>query len=291
MQPSLAEAPTYDNPPNPFLISSETGSPVPVEVVQPAQMPLQEMTQADVEAMNRRMLELANSNMGIPPELASPEAIEEHIAKTSTEAAIEQSATAPIEPAKARTCRITDHFGMNFVELMKAAPNNPLTRAHMLKVLKQMPPPEADKFFKLVDWVEFNFPRQLDRPKPKSTSTATFALDFSVTRTDIGRANYCINRRGTWAQTYNMDELREWIEENEDSFDDLESRFYQKARENESCDFEDSGSYEYSEHEDTGSDGTDLDIQGDSDDRFQDLINFLRSNGADDLADMLEDRQ
>ena len=242
-------------------------------------------TAAEIEAM--RTIEY------VPPQAVDQqiEKIESEIQQTAKEVAALVGDAVPPEPPKARTCQITDHFGLNFVELMRQAPNNPLTRAHMLKVLKQMPPPEADKFFKLVDWVEFNFPSRLAQSKPKSTSTATFALEFSVSRNDRGRANYRINRSGTWTQSYNMDELREWIDGNEDSFDDLDTKFYEKARENESCDLEDSGPYEYSNHEDTDSDGTEMDMRGDSDERYDDLLNFLRANGGEDLAQMLEDRQ
>ena len=231
----------------------------------------------------------------------------QQLAQSNAEAAIEASVhnsriipdespkqpepVVPTEPAKVRTCKITDHFSLNFIELMKQAPNNPLTRAHMLKVLKQMPPPEVDKFFKLMDWVEFNFPPSFaKKPVISSASTARFELEFNVSRTDIGTAQYRVNRRGTWTQSYNMAELREWIEDNESSFDDLESTFYEKARDNESCDLEDSGEYQYSGHEDTDNDGTDLDLQGDGNDRLQDLLNFLRANGGEDLAQMLESR-
>ena len=224
-------------------------------------------------------------------------------AETAIEASVQNSRIIPDElskqpelvvptvPTKARTCKITDHFSLNFIELMKQAPNNPLTRAHMLKVLKQMPPPEVDKFFKLMDWVEFNFPSSFTKkPVYINASPARFELEFNVTRTDIGSASYRINRSGTWFQSYSMAELREWIEENEDNFDDLQSRFYEKARDNESCELEDSGGYEYSGHEDTDSDGTNLDLQGDDNDRRQDLLNFLRANGGEDLAQMLDDR-
>jgi hypothetical protein len=226
--------------------------------------------------------------------LGGPPPPEAEIQPMTTQEALESPIVQPpesvVEPPKARMCRITNHFGMNFIELMKQAPNNPLTRAHMLKVLKQMPPPEADTFLKLVDWVEFNFPTSF-AVKRAPVSTARFNLDFSVRRTDIGGARYRINRSGTHTQSYNMEELREWIEDEESSFDDLDTKFYEKARENESCDFDDSGAYEYSEHEDTDNDGTDLDMQGDGVDRMEYLLSFLRANGGEDLAVMLEERE
>lgn len=65
-----------------------------------------------------------------------------------------------------RKCRIEHQFSSSFLELVREAPENPIVRAHIMRILKIGVPKEVEGYDAIKDWVEKNFSLPMIRKDP-----------------------------------------------------------------------------------------------------------------------------
>lgn len=140
-------------------------------------------------------------------------------------------------------CKLENYFNADFIELMSAAPNNNVIRAHMMRILKLQPAAELDTFEKLKEWVEKTFPKRGPslkyKPNPRYTSAnaglADFPPPFETATLDrnprpnepmmdmevryhsreFGRCAYSTNRSCRYSAEFGITQIKEIVENEE----------------------------------------------------------------------------
>ena len=171
---------------------------------------------------------------------------------------------APAVPVVRRKCVFEAVFDVNFRELVQLVPRNPQVRALILKLTGKLPPPECETFEQLKEWVELNCEKRL-KPSPAPTSRhhpeggIVITVDFS--ETECGRASYSVRRYGTESFRVGAVELLEIVRtalDDGDGMDEVVEAIASKIDDDawSQCDpsMDDSGDYDYSDHESSETD-------------------------------------
>ena len=174
------------------------------------------------------------------------------------------TAPEPVVPVTQRKCVFEEVFDANFIELIEMAPRNPHVRALILKLTGKLPPPVCATFAQLKDWVEVNCEK---RARPSASGQARHSreggivinVDFS--ETECGRASYSVRRYGTESFRVGAVELLEMVRtaiDEGDGLDEVVDAIASKIDDDawHQCDpsMDDSGDYDYSDHESSETD-------------------------------------
>lgn len=111
-----------------------------------------------------------------------------------------------------KSTTMENEFTPGFIELLKRVPNNPQCRARILATTGKHPPPEADTYDKLKEWVEKNLgpgPITLNLPPPPKPPAFSLALVFSDY--ENGRCNYSCKREGEAPIDIKAEDLDEYL--------------------------------------------------------------------------------
>ncbi|MEK6536211.1 MAG: hypothetical protein AABZ63_01855 [Actinomycetota bacterium] len=174
------------------------------------------------------------------------------------------TAPEPIAPVAQRKCRFEDMFDVNFLELVRLVPRNPQVRALILKLTGKLPPPECETFEQLKEWVELNCEKRL-KPSPIPTSRHNqqggIVINVDFSETECGRADYSVRRYGTESFRVGAVELLEIVRtaiDEGDGLDEVVEAIASKIDDDawSQCDpsMDDSGDYDYSDHESSETD-------------------------------------
>lgn len=174
------------------------------------------------------------------------------------------TAPGPVAPVVQRKCRFEDVFDVNFLELVQLVPRNPQLRALILKLTGRMPPLECETFEQLTDWVELNCEKRL-KQSPTSTTRHNreggIVVNVDFSETECGRADYSVRRYGTESFRVGAVELLEIVQtaiDDGDGMDEVVEAIATKIDDDawHQCDprMDDSGDYDYSDHESTETD-------------------------------------
>lgn len=136
------------------------------------------------------------------------------------------------EPASAIGCKLEDWFDKRFISLIQDAPNNVVTRAHMMRVLKIEPARDLDTFEKLKVWVETTFPKKRSRLNALLKSVAVdmavdldtvpieaaprgpeINIDYRLSEDETGQCTYEVRRTARTVLRLSMEEIRRWVEQ------------------------------------------------------------------------------
>ena len=172
--------------------------------------------------------------------------------------------TGPVVPVAQRKCVFEDLFDVNFLELVQLVPRNPQVRALILKLTGKLPPPECETFEQLKDWVELNCEKRL-KPSPTPTSRhnqeGAIEINVDISETECGRASYSVRRYGTESFRVGAVELLEMVRtaiDEGDGLDEVVEAIASKIDDDawSQCDpsMDDSGDYDYSDHESSETD-------------------------------------
>ena len=201
----------------------------------------------------------ATAQIGIVGEMLKRAASEEYL--------FEILLDRPREPRPdGRKSDLSEHFAANFIERLQSAPNNLMVRAHMMKVLKQLPPGELDTFEQLKDWVEKNFFAVVTPPaaspdvRPAPRTQPTIGIEFTASETESGRCRYSVNRRGSHSEPVTLSQLTEWINEGCD-LDEILSNIKDEASSSGNIEMDDYGDYSYEDHEANDTDNFSIELQ------------------------------
>ena len=177
--------------------------------------------------------------------------------------------TLPENTTIQRQCRIEEAFDPGFIELLKLVPRNPHVRALILKFTGKMPGPECETFEQIKDWVEFNCRQCLRKPagRPARDREADgIAINVDFSETEYGRADYSLPRSGSDEFRIGAGDLLAIIQETiadgdglNELVDAIASQIDGDARNQCDPNMEDSGDYDYSDHEATDSDNGEID--------------------------------
>lgn len=159
-----------------------------------------------------------------------------------------------------RKCSLEEVFDASFIELLKLVPTNPFVRAWVLKFTGKLPPTECEVFDQLKEWVEFNCTRRI---RPRSGPARTNAgINVSVDFSDIeyGRADYSVSRSGRDEFHVDAGDLLAMIQEaiaDSGDIDDVVEAITDRINDHawRQCEpsMEDTGDYDYSDHDSTDS--------------------------------------
>ena len=198
-------------------------------------------------------------------------------------------------------CWFYDQFSEDFIKLIELQPNNPVVRAHMMRVLKIEPPKEIKTYSELVHWVEFNCQPASSAPvknedncgQAVSTPTPTRAAPrvqaphvevvVDCSQTETGKARYRRNKYCTEGIEVDMEMLQTWIEDGE-TIDGIMDRINELADE-ESHDWE-RDEMVYSEQEMEYTEDYSSHIPG-RESAEASILRFIREHNPE-LADQLE---
>lgn len=174
------------------------------------------------------------------------------------------TAPEPVVPVVQRKCVFEDLFDVNFLELVQLVPRNPQVRALILKLTGKLPPPECETFEQLKEWVELNCEKRL-KPSPTPTSRHNqqggIVINVDFSETECGRASYSVRRYGTESFRVGAVELLEIVRtalDEGDGLDEIVEAIASKIDDDawSQCDpsMDDSGDYDYSDHESSETD-------------------------------------
>jgi hypothetical protein len=179
----------------------------------------------------------------------------------------------PAVPVEKPKPTIDMFFPLQFIELIRSHPKNPLLRGHIMKRLLKMPPAECDTFDKLVEWITTNCtpPKnttlqqmgQTARVRQRPAEEPSVNIDFDVSRTEIGRCDYTVNVSGSGCLGVRLSKLTELIDDYEiESIDELIDRLECVVREDDETNgvLGDYGDCEYSDHDCTDTDNHEVSI-------------------------------
>lgn len=135
----------------------------------------------------------------------------------ASEAFLDASKNNPVATAPSTKSKIEEHFRPDFLELLKLAPKNPMTRGHIMRMLKQMPDASLDTFDKIKDWVEATFePPPKGRPEVnRSGGHPQFSVAFDLSEVIRGVCRYSVRQNGSCTEGYNLDDIVEKINDGE----------------------------------------------------------------------------
>jgi hypothetical protein len=170
--------------------------------------------------------------------------------------------TLPPPAVLERKCSIEEVFDTSFIELLKLVPANPYVRALILKFTGKLPPTECELFEPLKDWVERNCVKRIRKTAaPRQTEERGIIVQVDFTDTEFGRVNYSVQRSGRGGFQVGADDLLEIIQ---DTLGDgggigevvqvIVGRIEDDAWNECDPDMEDSGEFDYNDHDanDTG---------------------------------------
>ena len=172
--------------------------------------------------------------------------------------------TGPVAPVAQRKCRFEDLFDVNFLELVQLVPRNPQVRALILKLTGKLPPPECETFEQLKEWVELNCEKRLKQsptPTSRHNPEGGIVINVDFSETECGRASYSVRRYGTESFRVGAVELLEMVRtaiDEGDGLDEVVEAIASKIDDDawSQCDpsMDDSGDYDYSDHESSETD-------------------------------------
>lgn len=165
-------------------------------------------------------------------------------------------------PAPAvRKCLIGQVLGPQVLALLERVPRNPQVRALVLKLAGKLPPPECETFEQLKDWVEMHCEKRA-KPLPsaagRNSREGGIVINVDFSETEYGRANYSVRRHGSESFRIGAEELMAMVRTAIADGDGLDKVVEAVADKVDSdawgeCDpsMDDSGDYDYSEHEES----------------------------------------
>ena len=157
-------------------------------------------------------------------------------------------------------CRIEEVFDAGFIELLRLVPRNPYVRALILKLTSKMPGPACGTFEEIKEWVETCCER---RTSFQRGSRHEDGIEVTVEFSDIeyGRADYSVSRTGRDQFHISAENLLRMVQDavaNGDGLDEIVETIAQEIDDDAwgQCEpgMEDSGDYDYSDHESRDSD-------------------------------------
>ena len=183
----------------------------------------------------------------------------------------------------ARRCGIDEVFPGPFIELIGLAPRNPVVRGLILAQTGKMPGTERTTFDQIKEWVETTCDKRSPIPQTPAQGGRGVAVVVEFSDTEHGRARYSVSRHGSDEFMLDPDELLTLAQEAVDSGSGLDGLIEKVASlidddAWERCDpgLEDTGDYEYEEHEET--DNGKLTIEFSHSQLRDRLLIFLRSD-------------
>lgn len=130
---------------------------------------------------------------------------------------------------KSRKYAIESVLGQTIIELARLAPMNPTLRSHLTAIYHTPPPPEADTFQKLKDWMEFEFdPPFLDgvrkthyginppsmrpgSPPVDREQAAAFSVKVIIKGKQIGTCRYIADVTIEKSPAVRVSQLTRWV--------------------------------------------------------------------------------
>ena len=204
------------------------------------------------------------------------------------------NATMTESPAAAHRCKIEEVFAGPFIELIGLAPKNPVVRGLILHQTGKLPGAERQTFEAIKEWVELTcHPRAGAGHQAKASGLAeeAFAVKVEFSDTEYGRANYSVGRSATEEFRLAADEVLGIVREVIDDgykLDKVVDRLAEliDAEAWERCDpsLDDSGDYEYDNHDSTDSENSNAEF---SQTQVRErLVIFLRNRHPDLLEEL-----
>jgi hypothetical protein len=178
--------------------------------------------------------------------------------------------TMPVGETVERKSKIEEVFDQNFIELLRLVPRNPLVRALILKQTGKMPESECGTYEQIREWVEVNCEKRA-RPSPKGRNRGTanqgITIDVEFTDVEYGQASYSMHRSGSGEFHVSAEELVEIIQEAiesgggmEEIMDVVAQKIEDDAWEYCDPDMDDSGEFDYDNHESNDHDNNEVDF-------------------------------
>ena len=95
-----------------------------------------------------------------------------------------------------RRCSHTKYIHDSLAHMLQQVPTNDTFRALLAKKVGELPPKEVDTWEKIVEWVEYTFPK--DKPANAIDKDAVLVkIPFDASREESGRCDYWRRLRGT----------------------------------------------------------------------------------------------
>ena len=195
-------------------------------------------------------------------------------------------------PAMAPRCKIDEVFAGPFIELIGLAPRNPVVRGLILHQTGKLPGPERETFEQIKEWVETTCNKKLRPPNAIREHLGDgFAVKVEFSDTEYGRASYSVGRSATEEFRLDAEELLQIIQDAIDGGDRLD-KVVDKLAELidddawERCDpsLDDTGAYQYDNHEATDSDNSGVEFSKTQ--VRERLLIFLRTRHPDLLEEL-----
>jgi hypothetical protein len=106
---------------------------------------------------------------------------------------------------KRRRCVIATFVPQLTLSMLRSAPNNETFRAMLMADLLEMPPKEADTYEKIVDWVEYNFPREIPVATLAESTRPPDLQVIGITYTERERGRCYYDRINKWRGSIGID--------------------------------------------------------------------------------------
>jgi hypothetical protein len=175
------------------------------------------------------------------------------------------------------------HFSPQVIELIKAAPNSPLVRAHIMKVAKAQPPNEANDYELLKDWLEKNVEEKLlkgvdlARPRPANPArrnvNVVLELEYRGSRTEMGGCNYSCIGSGSGLVQITQEDIDDW-RNNELTSDEVMDIIQQRMNDDD-FDWQSTEDYDYSDYEFSDADDYEYNLSRRRTDVMREIENLL----------------
>jgi hypothetical protein len=203
-----------------------------------------------------------------------------------------ETLTLPPPAVLERKCSIEEVFEPSFIELLKLVPANPYVRALILKFTGKLPPADCEVFEQLKEWVECNCVKRIKKTvAPSQTEERGIVVQVEFSDTEYGRANYSVRRSAREGFHVGADHLLEIIR---DIIEDgggigevvevIAGRVEDDAWNECDPDMEDSGEFDYDEHDSTNTRDGSIDY---SKDEIRDaVLRFIRAHNPELAAEL-----
>ncbi len=189
----------------------------------------------------------------------------------------------PTPSSDGKKCTLSQALSGTVIELLRAAPLNPLARAHALNELKQAIPDNCWTFEQITEWVEKNITPTRKQPvsPPVRARNRVVAFSIEVTRrhTELGRCSYSVGVSGTDEIGITEAQIRVALDgagSVDEILESLNNDIEEAAGEMELDDYED---YEYDGYDMAATDNHETDYRQDR--LRQLLISWLAENEPD----------
>lgn len=189
----------------------------------------------------------------------------------------------------ARKCQIGLVLGATIDELLKAAPENAIARAHAMSRIKQAIPDHCVTYEQIKEWIETTIEFKSVAPIPSSSGrvrnrNAAFEIEVEKSETEIGRCRYSVSVSGRSNHPFTEEEVLEWVQSSIDDGETI-SEVLQKLKEdicdNADVSMDNYGDYDHDDYEASDSDNHSTDW---NQSRLESrLIDWLRNNHPDKL--------